>query len=405
MRTESVGLRILQTCPVPYPAFHAGGVTRAVHNLSTELSARGHSVEVWSSRLPNDAKEPEGKLCEEPQYRLLKFDAIWAYRGGRIRFYPTPKLGLIARKRVGEFDIVHLHEPRAFQTLVVAHEARRAGIPYVVSTHGGLSKSAEWRNLKDIFDFLFLPEILDGATACHALTGSEAALLCSKGVPQSRITMIPNVLGPLRPGSRERFRRAHTISRDAPVIVYLGRLHRRKGLDLLLAAFETISRRRDAYLVVAGIDDGYGEEFVQLVRQSSARDRCLFLGAVSEETRFDLLAAADAFVLVSIGEGLPMSVLEAAAAGIPIVYSEEIELTGLSEMGGGIKTGRNLESLAASLEEVLGDENERSAMGERSRRWVSQHHGDEIVARYEEFYRRASDRPLTVTKRGGANDS
>jgi glycosyltransferase involved in cell wall biosynthesis len=156
-------------------------------------------------------------------------------------------------------------------------------------------------------------------------------------------------------------------------VLFLSRLHPKKGLDILLQAFAAFCRERDDItLLVAGSDGGSGYERAMRAR---ARDlgldqRCLFLGEVSGEYKTKLFAGADAFVLTSHSEGLPVAVLEAMASGAPVLITPGCNLPEVASNDAGLIVNPQWEAVLAGLRQLLADPESLRRRGENGRRLV-----------------------------------
>ncbi len=158
---------------------------------------------------------------------------------------------------------------------------------------------------------------------------------------------------------------------DGPIVLFLGRLHERKGLQFLIPAFSQIIQAIPASrLLVVGPDSGMLESMRILVAQLGIADRVTFTGMLTGADQRAALATADVFVLPAVGEGLSMAVLEAMAAGLPVIVTPGCNLPDVETRGAGLLVERAVEPLAAALRTLLTDADRRKAMGEQGRAWV-----------------------------------
>jgi poly(glycerol-phosphate) alpha-glucosyltransferase len=228
--------------------------------------------------------------------------------------------------------------------------AERTRKPMMVAPHGSLDPwalgNAAWK--KRIAAVLFKNRQLHQATCLRALCQSEADAIRAYGLTNP-IAIIPNGVDlPEANQSRDEGRgtRANSESGDKKRLLFLGRIHPKKGLANLIRAFarsrgSRVEGRERWQLVVAGWDQGgHEEELMKLCedlgmsfeRRASSDEgqlnesEVIFWGPAFEKEKEDLLRSADAFILPSLSEGLPMSVLEAWAYGLPVVMTPECNL-------------------------------------------------------------------------------
>ena len=297
-------MRVLLTVPSLSRDF--GGPTVKARRLAVELRALGHDVRLIGAGPTGDGAEG------------LPL---------RSRFHGTPipgRLGTVAAIVRGA-DVVHamgLRDPVSTTACLVA---RRAGVTYVVEPAGMHRRRLRSVQLKGVFDRIVGTGLLEGAAAVVATSSLEAAELAEDGVDPSCIVTRPNgvdvdALQPLP--ERGSFRRQHGVPDDAPLVLSLGRIAKKKGLVTLA---EALARVPGAWGAVVGPDDGDGA----LADLLSARERLGLrrLVVVSRELwdadKAQAFADADAFCLASSTENFGNAPAEAAAVGMPVVVSAQ----------------------------------------------------------------------------------
>ncbi len=212
----------------------------------------------------------------------------------------------------------------------------------------------------------------------RALTAVEADQIATTGARQP-IVVIPNGVDVSvfkKPADMDRPIRtplAPRLTRRSQRLLFLGRIHPKKGLMLLLPAWARICpRARDWELVIAGPDEGgHLEEVRARAIELGIGDRLIFTGLVQGEEKVRLLHSADVFVLPSFSEGLPMGVLEALACKVPVVATRESNVGDLMADGAGWECAATVDSLAEALEQALfASESERAERGSAGRRAI-----------------------------------
>ena len=243
----------------------------------------------------------------------------------------APALGRQLRQEVARYDAVHIHSLFLYPQFTAFRSAQAAAVPYIVAPCGALDPHLRTRNrlAKRVTDALWQRRMLNGAAVLHYKTADEAMLVEDLAFSAPR-EVIPNGIHwdefqDLPP--RALFRDAYLGGTDEPVILFLGRLSHKKGLDVLLDAFQRLRRTLPATLVIAGPDDEMLAPAIQ--RRATALgvgERVHLVGMLDRETRRAALSAADAWVLPSRTENFGTAVVEALAAGVPTVISTAVNL-------------------------------------------------------------------------------
>ena len=245
-------LRILQIVPTYLPATRYGGPIYSVHGLARGLAERGHDVHVFATNVDGHGRSsvPLG----EPV--LLDGVKVWYFSCPVLsRLYWAPSMGRALKRDVGGFDIVHLHSVFLWPTWAAARAARRRGVPYVLSPRGMLVRdliARRSRFIKTAWIELIERTNLRQAAAIHVTSELEATEL-----EQFRWQLPPRVV--IGNAIDEPFLSDIAVATDIkevaaeqPLVVFLGRLSWKKGLDRLLYAF---ARTRLGTLAIAGTDD------------------------------------------------------------------------------------------------------------------------------------------------------
>lgn len=375
-------MRLLHVVPTYLPAWRHGGPILAVHGLCKALAARGHEVTVLTTNVHGDG------TLDVPLERPVAMDGItvryFPVRPPR-RLYFAPGLGRTAREGLSQtpmFDAVHLHSVFLWPTTAVARAAERAGVPYVLSPRGMLVPDlmrtrGRWRKLA----WMLAAErrTIERAAMLHATSELEAEEAARLDLPLPPVAIVPNGIDP-EPWDGQASPAIRSIIEGKPFFLFLGRISWKKGLDRLIPAMKDAP---GAVLAIVGND----EEGLRPGLERLAGDgNVVFLGPVHGADKAALLHRAAALVLPSRSENFGNVVLEAWAAGRPVVVTPEVGLAEtVRETGGGIVA----RDLGTALREMLADPDRKEEMGRRGAEAVRERFGwGEVARRMEGVYAR-----------------
>ena len=304
--------------------------------------------------------------------------------------------------------VVHIHGLWQEQTRRGAASSRRALVPYLIAAHGMAEPWALRHKAWKKRAYLALVEArnLRRASCLHALSRPEIAHL-RRLAPGAPVAFVPNGvdLAPLEdlPGRAE-LEAEHPELVGKFLVLFLGRLHVKKGLDLLAEAFRTLSDDHpDLHVLLAGNDDGALGPFLAQMEAYGLADRVTTLGHVAGAVARRAWGAADAFVLPSYSEGFSMAILEALACRLPTLITTACHFPELDEAGGGLVVEPNAEAVTAGLRTLRErSASERAELGRRGRMLVeARYTWDRQAERLAEVYRwlvRGGARPESVVE-------
>ena len=255
-------------------------------------------------------------------------------------------------------EVVHFHGLWQGHTRRGARAARLANVPYLVAAHGMAEPWAMRHKAlkKKVYTALIEGRNLRRASCLHALSRPEVGHLRTIA-PRTPIGLVPNgvELAPF-----DDLPRRAALEAEFPeltgkfVVLFFGRLHVKKGLDLLAGAFGALARDHpEVHVLLAGNDDGALTPFLDRSRAEGVEDRLTVVGHVSGDRARRVWAAADAFVLPSYSEGFSMAILEALACRLPVLATTACHFPELSAEEGGIVVEPTLEGVTAGLRELV----------------------------------------------------
>lgn len=284
-------------------------------------------------------------------------------------------------------DVVHMHGLWQQHTRRGARACLASKVPYLIAAHGMADpwalRQKRWKKI--VYTALVEGRNLRGASCLHALTRPEIGHL-RRFAPTAPVALVPNGVD-LRPfhqlPDRPSYEVEHPELRGKFVLLFFGRVHKKKGLDLLVPAIaKLLPDHPDLHLLVAGLDDGALLPLLKQADDLNIRDRITYVGHVSGEESRRVWGAADAFVLPSHSEGFSMAILEALASRLPVLVTHACHFPELDTRDAGLSVAPTIAGINAGLRGLLERSPEqRRAMAHRGRRLVEERYTWEQQAR------------------------
>lgn len=349
---------------------NSSGTTHIVGPLAEEQARRGCEVSVYCVAKGREAPAlPNPELVDSRCFRCtLPLD--------------NPGLSLGIAKALGRnvrgFNVVHVHAVWNFPSWWAMRCAYRREVPYMVAPQGSFDPWAlrQSRTGKRWYGALTEVPYIRRATRMQALTLKEAGQIRTFGIDVPS-EIIPNGVDrpildrPPRPDPGY-----FGLPADCRTLLFLSRVHPKKGLDMLVDAAPLIHQRiPDLRIVIAGSDagSGYFQSIRARCKNSPAGDIFVLLGEVRGSDKFDVLAAAHGFVLPSRSEGLPVAVIEAMGSGLPVVVTDECNVPEVSERDAGLVVRPDVKEIGEAVTDLFSmPETRRRAMGENARKLVGE---------------------------------
>lgn len=341
-----------------------------VSYLSRELKRLRHTNVIYTTDLRN--KNDGTTDLKRNEFEVKTFPMLFHFKD----YFYTPKMKKELLKE--DFNLIHAHCYRNYQTDLAAWLAKKVNKPFILTAHGTI-KSVEWCDaiLKRAYDWVTMKRTIRRADAFVAVAKGEIEQFKELGVNEEKIFVIPHGV------DTETFRPNIDPSNfldnfklyDSQLILYAGRLHKRKGIHYLIKAFKDISKNfKDVKLVVAGSDRGYQMPLIKLRNKLKLQNRVIFTGHLSKNMLIQAYNAAFIFVYPAKYEVFGQALLEASACGTPCIAtkwgaSNDIIVhgkTGLLINGYG-----NLRDLKKSVLYLLKNPNKATEMGLVAREYVS----------------------------------
>ena len=272
--------------------------------------------------------------------------------------------------------------------IIVSYFARRNNKPYIVQAHGSVLPFFQKEGLKNLFDKAFGFRILHNASCVFALTEVEKEQYLKMGVDEEKIEIVPlgiNLEEYENLPEYGKFKSKFHIDNDDKLILFIGRLHEIKGLDLLIEAFDDLVKNEDdgyadnIKLAIVGPDDGYLSILEEKIRESSIEDNVIVAGPLYKEEKQEALVDCDLFVMPSRYESFTTSGLEAMACSKPLVLTKNNHIHDWVDGNVGIACDDNKDSLRKAIEKLLFDEDLASVYGENGRKLIEEKYNWDII--------------------------
>ena len=377
-------MKVLQV--IPNLDSRSGGPVKALQGLSEKLAERGIQVTIFTTQ--NGHKAPPISISSE-----VKCEIFPSYGPGRFAF--SPSFEKAVRKVIKQFDLVHIHTLWSFPVGVAGHYCRKFNVPYLVRPCGMLAPLSLSHKpfRKKIYSFLIERKNLNEAKAVHFATSAEKdlssvfdlktkAVVIPLGINQRDYADLP---------PRGEFRKKHTDLIGKKIILFLGRIVARKGIHLLVDAFSHVVQTvKDAHLVIAGPDDErLAEELKRRFHQQNLNHHVTLPGFLQGREKLALFRDSDIFCLPSYYENFGVAVIEAMAAGLPVVISDQVNISSeVQKKCAGIVVPCQAEPIASAFRRLLEDGELRKTMGQNGQKLVYEKYQwdvivDEVIKLYE----------------------
>ena len=368
-----------------------GGVAQVVNGLANAQTKLGHDVNVIASR--NAGKKDEVFRPEEAKVSISGQDNL-----GKIWKSHSPEVRHNIKENIIGTDIVHIHGIWHYPAFLGSKLAYKGKIPYIIAPHGSLDP---WcldyrRTKKNLYMGLVQRRQLLRASLIHAISDAETAHVKTL-LPDVRIRTIHNGVSFSQVVTNEDRVFVEQIFpwlEKHRIVLFLGRLHPIKGIDILIKAFSEAKRTQIKHaLVIAGPDEvNLKNELEELARKLGVKGKTFFTGLVEGAAKRCLLSAAEMLVSPSHSEGFSISILEAMAFSKPVVISTGCDFPEVAVEGAGIVVRPDPHELAKAMDRISCNMELAKEMGANGRRLVEEKYSwAKIAGDTIEMYNEAID--------------
>jgi glycosyltransferase involved in cell wall biosynthesis len=374
-------MKILHVIPFLSPKF--GGSVYSVHDLSIHLAQRGHTISILTTSYHLDRKYAND--IQGINVIPVPYFFNWGL------FIHSPEINNLINANLRFIDIVILHNYRSYQNARLIKYAKIHSVPYCLDAHGSLLPIWNKQLLKRLFDVVWGNKILSGAACFIAATPEEQQQYVRIGIDSAKISIIPRGIDISKYNTfitDNSFRKKYKIRADTFLILYLGRIHSIKGLDILINAFSRLTKAfNNTLLVIAGPDDGYLSTLQNFISQNHIEKKVIFTGNLYTDEKIMALQTADLVVVPSYYESFGTVVTEAMASKTPVLISDKCGILQMLSQEIVHVCKCDKDKLYDAIENLYLDENERKKFVNSAYDYTETHFSwDSVIKQYEVLF-------------------
>ncbi|MBP6909803.1 MAG: glycosyltransferase [Candidatus Saccharicenans sp.] len=352
-------MKILHVLTSFEPAWAVGGSITAHSNLCHALQRLGHEVTVYASNADGLGGQLAVPLKQPVDLDGLK---VWyfPYELGRVRAFYSRSLLHHLKETASDFEVIHLAGLWQYLCVAASSIVKKQGLPSIITPHSSLMAASFYGvgslRTKKFYWNLFGKKAIKNATAVHflsegerqdseAFTRGEASFIVPNGIFTDRYERMENL--------RVELRKKLNLPEKALVLLFLGRLHPKKQIDLIIKALPAVLKQRpDVFLLLVGPPGK--EEYVNNLKNLAAslglEKQVIWAGLIDHHETPAFYSASDLMVLPSLAEGVSMALTEAMAASLPLLITNRVANWVEIEQDG---AGLVVEPVASEVEKAL----------------------------------------------------
>ena len=384
-------MKILHLIPSIAPV--RGGPSQAIIQMVHALSYQGVEVEIATTN------DNGSELLNVPlnQRTIYQDVPVWFFP----RFSPPvasirefsfcDQLTIWLWQHILEYDLLHVHAIFSYPSTAAMAIARLRGIPYINRPLGQLCTWSLQQKESKKKTYLALIERanLNHSQALHLTSSQEEEELSQLNLKAPNFILPHGLFLPTPiPDARHQLRQRLNLPEEEPIILFMSRLHYKKGLEYLIPALGKLSHRRFNFILAGNGSPEYEAQIDELLTAAGMRDRTYRPGFVSGETKDLFLQGSDFFALTSHSENFGIAVLEAMAGGLPVLATSGVALAStVKQHQLGYVTELDVTAISTAIEHHLNHPKEAKAMGDRARELIlNRYTWKQIAARLIETY-------------------
>jgi glycosyltransferase involved in cell wall biosynthesis len=391
-------MRILSVTETYAPFLEFGGPPVKVRALAQGLAQHGHEVTVLTPDWGLEARMSAAEAYDGKQtpfgWKLVENGVTAIYLPTWLRYRSlswNPSAKKFCKQQLQNFDLAHVYGLYDLLGPAVANACVKRKIPYVLEPIGMFVPIVRNLRLKRIYHALFGRRLFQDASAIVATSEQEVEELAKGGVAREKIALRRNgVEAPSAWPEWGVFKKKLGIQEETKIILFLGRLSEKKSPVMLLQSFAAISKEtegRKLQLVFAGPDErGMRERLEQMASQLGVADQVQFTGPIFGEAKWAAYRDSDVFVLPSQNENFGNTAAESAAAGTPVIVTEQCGIAPLLKDIAGLVIPHETAALTQALKALVGNPDLHARLAEGCRIVTARLGWEEPVREMEALY-------------------
>ncbi|NEQ81886.1 MAG: glycosyltransferase [Moorea sp. SIO2I5] len=367
-------MKILHVIPSIGPV--RGGPSYAALGMVKALRQSGIDTEIASTN-DNGCDLLDVPLSQRTEYQGVPVWFLPRFSPPLKEFIFSAALTRWLWQHIRDYDVIHTHYLFSYPSTCAGLIARRKGIPYIVRTIGQLTPwaLAQSRLKKQLYTSLIERHNLNRAAAIHCTSAGEAEDVRNFGIQTPTITLPLGVkqLANL-PEAKQKLRHIYNIPAQTPIILFLSRLHYKKRPDLLIQALNKLATQNlDFHLIFAGSGESdYENQLKNLVASSGLTSRTTFTGFITGTDKEIVLQGSDIFVLPTFSENFGIAIVEAMAAGLPVIITPGVQIAPeIAQAKAGLVVEGEVDAISNAIAQLLASPDFRNQLGENGKQLVS----------------------------------
>ncbi len=382
-------MKILAVSAHYWPAFKYGGPVFTQHDLFNALVKKGVEVTVYTTNVGLQGRVPTGRQVDLGGIKVTYFSFVNLLEclGGESGWQFSPAMRSAIKANIKDFDMVSINGVWNYPVAVASYYCRKYKKPYTISPIGTLYPETMRKNYwkKLIYLHLISRNDLQRASAVHYTTKDEERCHSELGL-KNKSVVIPegiDLAGFSDLPKGEELGELYQKLRRKKVILFLGRIVWKKGLDILVRAYKRIAEEHpETHLVIVGEGKSrYRNQIIDLIKRCNLANRVVLTGALYGREKLAAYRVSDIFVLPSYSENFGMTVVEAMACGTPVAISNKVGLSqDIEKAGAGVVTECNEDSVYKGINSILVNRDFALKLAEKGKGLVAQNYDIDSVA-------------------------